>query len=88
MYSPSDVRDLVRELFEEEALALGGLVAIHEVDDDLIWRLVRNMDAVRRRVFRRLDDKDPDSEEDRTAGPRDLKPHPAIEDFLLTLRRT
>lgn len=86
MLSKAEVQDLINDLFEEEALVIGGLVAVHKVDDDVIWRLVKNLDVIRRKMLRRLDDETPDEVE---APPRrpNLKPHPAIEDFLLSLRR-
>jgi len=51
-----------------------------------VWRLVRNLDAIRGRVLRSLEDSEfPDADE---PGPRrpDLRPHPAIEEFLLKIR--
>jgi hypothetical protein len=87
MISKADAKDLIDDLFEEEALVIGGLVAVHEVDDDLVWRLVKNLDVIRRKVLRRLDDKAPvDGDESQPRKPN-LKPHPAIEHFLLSLRR-
>jgi hypothetical protein len=87
MMRKSEVKDLIRDLFEEEALVIGGLVAVHKVEDDVIWRLVKNLDVIRRKYLRRLDDKDPDDEGGGPPRRPHLKPHPAIEDFLLTLRR-
>ena len=52
MMRKAEVKDLILELFEEEALVLGGLVAVHKVDDDVIWRLVKNLDAIRRKALR------------------------------------
>ncbi len=87
MMGKAEVKDLVNELCREQALVLGGLVAVHKVDDDVVWRLVKNLDLIRRRFLRRLEDKDPD---DGGAGPprrSHLKPHPAIEDYLAMLGR-
>lgn len=87
MISKAEVKDLILDLFEEEALVIGGLVAVHKVEDDVIWRLVKNIDVIRRKVLRRLEDKAP---EDGDGGPPrrpNLTPHPAIADFLLSLRR-
>jgi hypothetical protein len=85
MITKAEAREMINDLFEEEALVIGGIVAVHEIDDDLVWRLVRNIDAIREKTLRRLGG-------EATAGepPRrpNLKPHPAIEDFLLKLRRT
>ena len=52
-----DARDLINRLFEEEALALGGLAALHEVDDDLVQRLIGNMSAIRARALSRLENR-------------------------------
>jgi len=86
MITKAEAEDLINNVFEEEALVLGGLVALHDIEDDLVWRLVRNLDAIRSRTLRSLDDSDfPDADE---AGPRrpDLRPHPAIEEFLRKIR--
>jgi hypothetical protein len=87
MISRAEVRDLINDLFEEEALVIGGLVAVHEMDDDLVWRLVKNLDVIRGKVLRRLDDKAPGDGDGASPRRPNLKPHPAIEDFLLSLRR-
>ena len=83
----SKVQELIDELFEEEALVIGGLIAVHEVDDDLIWRLIKNLDVIRTKILRRLEDTGSAVTEAPPSRPN-LKPHPAIEDFLRTLRRT
>jgi hypothetical protein len=75
MVSKEEFRDLIDDVFEEEALVFGGLVAIHDVDDEMVWRLMRNLDVIRRRTLGKLDDKEPN-----------LKPHPAIEEFLAKMR--
>jgi len=88
MISKSEAKELIDGLFEEAALVIGGLVAVHEVDDDFIWRLMKNLDMIRGRLLRRFDyeDKDPSDGEGIAKG-ANLKPHPAIEEFLLKLRR-
>jgi hypothetical protein len=84
--SVSDVRELLDHVFEQEALVIGGLVALHEWDDDVVWRLIRSLDVIRGRVLRRLEEKARANIERPSRGPV-LKPHPAIEGFLLSLRR-
>ena len=80
----SEVKALIRNLFEEEALALGGLVAVYEIEDDLVWPLVRTLAVTRRRVLRRLD---AGASRDGGQERRPVsKPHPAIEEFLIRLR--
>jgi hypothetical protein len=87
MISKAEAKELINDLFEEEALVLGGLVAVHEMDDDLVWRLVKNLDVIRGKILRRLEDNE--LTDDTAVPPRgpNLKPHPAIEDFLLSLRK-
>ena len=89
MLKIDEARDMVDEIFEEEALLIGGILAVHGMEDDLVWRLIRNLDVIRGRVMRRLNDR----EEDECDGngspekPINLKPHPAIQDFLIKIRR-
>ena len=87
MIAKADVKELINTMFEEEALVIGGLVAVHKIEDDVVWRLVKRLDAIRRKFLRRLEDKDPDDEGGGPPKRPNLKPHPAIEDFLLSLRR-
>jgi len=87
MISKEEARDLINDLFEEEALVIGGLIAVHDMDDDFIWRLVKNLDVIRGKVLRRIEDKGPTDDEETPPRRSKLKPHPAIEDFLLNLRR-
>jgi hypothetical protein len=86
MMSKAEVKVLIRDLCREQALVIGGLVAVHRVEDDVVWRLVKSLDAIRRNFMRRLEDKDPDG--DGPGPPRrpNLKPHPAIVHFLDSLR--
>ena len=87
MISRTEVRELINDLFEEEALVIGGLVAVHPVDDDLVWRLVKNLDVIRGKALRRLDAREDSCSNADAPGRPNLKPHPAIEDFLLAIRR-
>lgn len=79
-----DVHALIRGLFEEEALLIGGLVASHPVEDEFLWRLMRNLDALRLRVIEAVDAAERPLRLPRHDGDR---PHPAVEEFLARLRR-
>ena len=85
MMTRTEAKQLIDDLFEEEALVLGGLVAVHRLDDEIIWRLVKNLDAIRGKTLRRIEGRGPD--DPGSSGCCDLRPHPAIEDFLIKLRR-
>ncbi len=86
--SGAEARRLITEVFEESALMLGGLVTVHRVDDDFVWRFVKGFDAVCCKAFRRIDERDTSADLDTADGQSRLRPHPAIEDFLLKLRRS
>jgi hypothetical protein len=87
MITCADAEQLILDLFEEEALAIGGLVAIHDVADDLVWRLVKNLDVIRLKTLHRLKENSPGGDGSGISGHQDMKPHPAIEDFLIKIRR-
>lgn len=82
-----EARGLILDLLEQEALALGGAVALHDVEDSFVRLLVRDIDELRARTLRRLDAKGvaPGAGAERERP--HLAPHPAIEDFLTRLRR-
>lgn len=79
-----EVHALLAEIFEEEALLIGGLVAAHDVDDEFVWRLMRNLDLLRHRVVEDIDAQDRRA---RVPGPNGATPHPAVQEFLAQLRR-
>lgn len=82
MISKPEARQIVNDLFEEEALILGGLFAVHRSDDDLIWRLMKSLESLRARTLRRIADSDQPPSESRNADMPDMAPHPAVEAFL------
>ena len=87
MISKDEVKKLINDLFEEEALVLGGLVALHDIEDELVWRLARNLDLIRRKTLSRINRSgEIDSSEPSDERPN-LKPHPAIEHLLINIRR-
>lgn len=86
MITKEKVRELVLDIFEEEALVVGGLAAVHGLEDDLVWRIMRNLDVILDKSLRRLDSSEGATGKTTRDG-LNTKPHPAIEDFLLKLRR-
>ena len=85
MFTKEEARELLDELFEEETLLIGGMVAVHQVEDDFIWKLMKGLDQIRDRFLRRVEDLS--DELLPTRRQIKLAPHPAIEHFLLKLKR-
>ena len=88
MFTTEEARDLLDDVFEQEALVLGGLVATGGIEDELVWRAVRGLDAIRTRALRSLEEKEADRVGRNRPDGVDPDPHPAIEEFLLKIRRT
>jgi len=86
MMTKAQTRELINDLFEEEALAIGGLVALRKVDDETVLHLIRSIDAVRTKAIQRLDAVDADGDAERSGEALDLEPHPVIENFLRKVR--
>lgn len=87
MFTTAEARELVDEVFEKEALVIGGLVAMREIDDELVWRLVKSLDVIREKTLRTLEERERSVPREETDMPLDMEPHPAIEDFLLKIRK-
>jgi hypothetical protein len=85
--SEHDTRKLIRDLLEEEALVIGGLIAVHDVEDEFVWRLFRSLDLIRRKALRRLNRPNRRRQEGRGHDRVSRQPHPAAEEFLARLRR-
>ena len=80
-----DAHRLLDGVFEEQALVIGGLITVHDVEDEFIRRLFRSMGAIRAKAFRSLQGSSADP---KGAPPAPLRvPHPAIEEFLARLGR-
>jgi hypothetical protein len=84
MITNAEVIQIITDLFEEEALVIGGLVALYDLEDDLVWRIIRSIDAIRKKCLRRLEDEKLLNHE--PLREPDVRPHPAIEAFLSKLR--
>ena len=86
MLNREEVAKIVNEIFREEALFIGGILAVHGMNDDLVWKLIRNLDSIRRKSLRRLYKRCEESG-DTGISSIDVRPHPAIQEFLLKIRR-
>ncbi|MCG3205713.1 MAG: hypothetical protein KCHDKBKB_02436 [Elusimicrobia bacterium] len=87
MISRDEAKQIILESFEEQALVIGGLVAVHKVDDDLVWRLMKSFDVILGKAIKRLHLEPSEQDKEATPGRVNAKPHPAIEEFLLKLER-
>ncbi len=86
MLSKQKAKSLVLRIFEEEGLVIGGLAAINKFDDGLLWRLMRNMDAILGKSLASIDN----DNNRNSAYPKrgsNVRPHPAIEEFLAKIKR-
>ena len=86
MITEAQAKDLIDDIFEEEALVIGGLVAVHDLTDELVWRLIRNLDVIRTRALQSLEEDEAEGPDELRPPRPNLKPHPAIEEFLLRIR--
>lgn len=86
MLSKQKAKELILRIFEEEVLVIGGLAAMSKFDDELLWRLMRNLDAILGKSLAAVTDND---NTHRVQLKRDsmVRPHPAIEEFLAKLKR-
>jgi hypothetical protein len=76
------VRTHMNNLFEELAILLGGIVVVHRLQNETVWAIVRGLDRLRRHALDRID-----AAENKPFDPDgNLEPHPAIEQFLKTIR--
>ena len=77
----------IRQLLEEQAVAIGGLLAVHEIDDDFVWRLFHALDAVRQKYMRQETTREDVDPEELNRDSRRSQPHPAVQEFLARVRR-
>ena len=82
---PATAREVLVDAFEETGLVLGGIFAVHEVDDEVIWQTAKSLSVIYRKAREAI--RSADSE--RPSGPPERKPepHPAILEFLTQLQR-
>jgi len=72
---------LIRDSFDDIALLVGSAAAIHNLDDDILWTVMKRLDRIRVRLLRNLSG---------ITGREDFEPttvrpprtHPAVDEFL------
>lgn len=85
MITRKDVRGLIDAVFEQEALMIGGLVAVNDIRDDFVQKLVACLEAAHEKAVAGLASLGGQPCEERKHP--NLNPHPAIEAFLGRVRR-
>jgi hypothetical protein len=78
----TDTETLARAAMDEVAMVVGSAAALHQLDDDLVWTVMKRLDLVRVRFLRDL--KELTSRTQGDAAP--VKPpqvHTAVEEFLV-----
>lgn len=79
--APKTPETLVREALDDIALVIGGAAAIHHLDDDLVWTVMKRLDRIRVRLLRDLKGLTPcDELELNPAWPPRI--HAAVDEFL------
>ncbi len=72
---------LVRDAFDDIALLVGSIAALHNLDDDLLWTLMKRLDRIRVKLLRNL--LGGTAREDFEPAPlRPPRTHAAVDEFL------
>ncbi len=77
----AELREKYVEVFGEETRSRHKVFLVKRI----AWRLVKNLDAIRSKALPRIEGRS--SADAAPPGCCDPRPHPAIEDFLIKLRR-
>lgn len=80
-----NVDSLVREAMADVALVIGSAAALHQLDDDLVWTVMKRLDRIRIRLLRELKGLAP-REEYEPGGARPPRIHAAVDEFLVRNR--
>jgi hypothetical protein len=82
---PAEQEAIVRDAFDDVALVIGGVAVIHNLDDDLIWTLMKRLDRIRVRLLHNL--KETSAKETSEPGMgRPPRTHAAVDEFLFRNR--
>lgn len=85
MFSKSEVQGLIDDLLEEYALTVGGLIVVHNVDDEVVGGLFLSLRDIRHQLLKRLDAESAIRRKSGRRKPTKPKPHPVIQAFLAGL---
>ncbi len=82
---PPGQEAIIRDAFDDVALVIGGIAVLHNLDDDLVWTLMKRLDRIRVRLLRNL--KGASAKESFEPGTqRPPRTHAAVDEFLFRNR--
>lgn len=72
---------LVRAALDDIALVFGGAATLHQLDDDMVWSVMRRLDRIRVRLLRDIKGRAlrPETE---PSTPKPPRVHAAVDEFL------
>ena len=77
----TQTQTLVRSALDDIAVVVGSAASLHQLDDALVWSVMRRLDRIRVRLLRDLKGLEPRNEAE--AGTPELpRVHPAVDEFL------
>ena len=82
---PVNPETLARDALADVAVLIGSAAALHHLDDDLIWTLMKRLDRIRVRLLRDLRGLAP-REEYEPVNARPPRIHSAVDEFLVRTR--
>lgn len=82
----SQIYKLINSMFQDITLCLGGIFLLNQVDDELIRTIANSLEEIYEDSINTLKILNSDSAVI-PEKPKELKPHPAIEKFLIRLEK-
>ncbi len=81
-----DIRIHIDKAFEEMALVLGGIFAVHTVQDEAVWQIMKHIDIIHESLIAKIEGMG-SGDMDQATTRHTNEPHPAVEALLLKLRK-
>lgn len=79
MIAEPQAKRIIDRIFKETALMIGSLVSIQEVNDEFVWRMMKNLQHLREQTIKRFEQ---ETQSKSDANPPEPTLHPAIQHFL------
>lgn len=80
------VHRFINNIFQNITLCLAGIFLLNQVNDELIWTITRSLEEIYEDSLNTLKILNFDSK-NKPEKSKELKPHPAIEKFLVRLEK-